>query len=128
MPQFGYSRGYIYGYGYGYGYIQTMREKKGCQTDTAPPGIHHTTSADSCDAQDPDPMAEGNGLGTTSEIDEDGGLNNEYRNKPERHERPTTSKKPKTTRPPSNPERHQSMTPQSAAASQLVAARAKVVD
>ena len=70
---------------------------------------------------------EGSGLVTTSKIDKDGGLNNEYRDKPERHERPTRSKKPETTRPLSNPERHQLTTPQPAAASQLVVARANVV-
>ena len=81
--------------GYRYGYDQTMREKKGCRTDTAPPGTNHTTSVDNCDDQDPDPMAEGIGLVATSGIDEDGGLKNEHRNKPERHERPT---RPETTR------------------------------
>ena len=67
--------------------IKTMREKKGCLTDTAPPGTNQTTSVDNCDDQDPDPMAEGIGLGATSGIDEDGGLQ-EHRDKPERHERP----------------------------------------
>ena len=108
--------------GYSYGYDQTMREKKGCRIDTAPPGTHHTTSVDSCDAQDPDPMAEGIGLVTTSGSDEDGGLNNEYRDKPENNQRPTRTEGPKM-RPPTNPKRHQSRNPQPAAAWQLVAAK-----
>ena len=81
--------------GYSYGYNQTMGEKKGCRIDTAPSGTHHTTSVDSCDAQDPDPMAEGIGLVTTSRSDEDGGLNNEYRDKPENNQRPTSTESPK---------------------------------
>ena len=86
MPRSGYTYGY--GYGYGYGHDQTMWEKKGCQTNTAPLGINHTTSVDNCYDEDPDPMAEGIGLGETSGIDKDGGLQ-EQRDKPKRHERPT---------------------------------------
>ena len=56
-----------------------MWEKKGCRNDTATRGTSHTTSVDNCYDQDPDPMAEGIGLGETSGIDEDGGLQ-EHRN------------------------------------------------
>ena len=109
-------------YSYSYSYGQTLWEKKGCQIDTAPPGTHHTTSVDSCDAQDPDPMAEGIGLVTTSVINKDGGLNNEYRDKPKNNQRPTRPERPKM-RPPTNPKRHRSPTPQLAATWQRVVAK-----
>ena len=124
MPRFGYSYGYTYGYGYGYGYDydQTMQEKKGCRTNTAPMGTNHTTSVDTCNDQDPDPMAEGIGLGATSRIDEDGGLQ-EHHDKPKRHERPTRPKRHET-RPPRIPEHDQlttSTTPALEAPGQRVA-------
>ena len=108
MPRFGYSYGYSYGYDYGYGhgydygYDQTMWEKKGCRTNTAPPGTNHTTSVNNCNDQDPDPMTEGIGLGATGGIDEDGGPQ-EHRDKPKRHERPTRPERHET-RPPRIPD------------------------
>ena len=53
-------------------YKQTMREKKGCRTNTAPLGPKRTTSSDNCDDQPPDPKAEGMKLAATSRSDEDG--------------------------------------------------------
>ena len=74
--------------------------------DMAPSDTRHMTSLDSCDAQDPDPMAEGSGIVTTSGFDEDSGHNSKSGDKPKRHERPKRPRRPKT-RPPSNPVRHQ---------------------
>ena len=79
-----------------------MREKNGRLTDTAPPGTNQTTSVNNCDDQDPDPMADGIGLGATSGINEDGG-NQEHRDKPERHERPPRPERHEM-RPPRIPE------------------------
>ena len=102
--------GDVYGYGYDYGYDQTMREKEGCQNNMAPSDTRHKTSLDSCDAQDPDPMAEGSGIVTTSGLDEDSGHNSKSGDKPKRHEQPTRPRRPKT-RSPSNSARHRLTTP-----------------
>ena len=50
-----------------------MQEKKGCGTNTAPPGPNRTISSDNCDDQPPDPNTEGMKLVATSRIDKDGG-------------------------------------------------------
>ena len=99
----GSGKSYSDGNGYveeGYGYDQTMRENKGCRTNTAPPGKNCMTSFNDTSNQDPDPMAEGFGLELHA-IEEDDRLNNEHRDKPERHERPTRPERHKT-RPPQN--------------------------
>ena len=98
----------------GRGRIKAMWEKKGCRTITAPPS-EPGSSNEHREDQDPDPKAEGIGL-VTSALDENG----ELKKRPTRPERPET-------RPPSNPERHRSTTPQPAAAWQLVAAKANVL-
>ena len=55
-------------------YKRTMRDKKGCGTNTAPPGPKRTTLSDNCDDQPPDPKAEGMKLAATSRSNEDGGF------------------------------------------------------
>ena len=55
---------------------QTMWVNKRCRMDTALMGTNITTSVKNCDDQDPDPMAKGIELVTTSGIDKDGGLKN----------------------------------------------------
>ena len=83
------------------------------------------TSSDLASNQAPKPLAEGFELGSYA-IKEVNGFFNEYRETPETNERLMTPKRPET-RPPKNPVRHQSMTPQQATARQHVAAEAIVL-
>ena len=68
---------------------QTMWERNGCRTNTAPPGKNHTTLIDdeARNNQEATPMAEGSELDATSGYDEGGGLNEESDN-----ERPDSSR------------------------------------
>ena len=75
-------------------------------------------------------MAEGIGLVATSGINEDGGLKNEHRDNPERHERPTRPKRHEMqpSRIPEHVRLTTSTTPTPAAACQLVVVRMQVDD